>query len=263
MLAEKHRLIVVVHSFKGGTGKTLLAVNLATLLADRGKKTCLLDMDFRAPSLTSLFRISEARYWLNDYLDGACHAEDALQPYPFDVQGKERLFVGYANPSTKAIVKMASKGRKWEMQALVRLFSFREYLVDTLGFDYLILDTSPGLGYSSVNSVVAADVVLVVTTLVEADLGGTRMMLNDLYGHFERKTAVILNKVPYDLLHSQRMEEVKKTLGLASGVFSDGMACSCDIALSENPCLFACENKNHPFSRMLERVVSRIEAYPK
>jgi len=56
MLAEGKALIITVHSYKGGTGKTLLSVNLAAMFADRGKKTCLLDLDFRAPSLCVIFK---------------------------------------------------------------------------------------------------------------------------------------------------------------------------------------------------------------
>ena len=36
--------IVAVHSYKGGTGKTSLSVNLAATLAKQGKKVCLFDL---------------------------------------------------------------------------------------------------------------------------------------------------------------------------------------------------------------------------
>jgi len=62
--------IVAVHSYKGGTGKTLLSVNIATTFAKQGKNVCLFDLDFRAPSLFAILNKPNSEYWLNDYLNG-------------------------------------------------------------------------------------------------------------------------------------------------------------------------------------------------
>jgi len=153
MLAEEKRTIVAVHSYKGGTGKTLISANLATLFAAKGIKTCLLDMDFRAPSLYALFKFDQPAYWLNDYMNGACGLDKVLKNVCYEGLEKEKLFVGFANPSTEAIREMSAKDRTWEMQALAKLLSVSGSLFD-LGFDHLIFDTSPGLQYSSINAVV-------------------------------------------------------------------------------------------------------------
>jgi Mrp family chromosome partitioning ATPase len=58
-------LIIALHSYKGGTGKTLLSVNLATIFARMGKKVGLLDLDLRAPSIHSFFK-NGSNYWVND-----------------------------------------------------------------------------------------------------------------------------------------------------------------------------------------------------
>ncbi|MHA2101622.1 MAG: nucleotide-binding protein, partial [Candidatus Kariarchaeaceae archaeon] len=42
---------IAIHSHKGGTGKTLVAVNFATLLVKRGYRVAVLDLDLNAPSL--------------------------------------------------------------------------------------------------------------------------------------------------------------------------------------------------------------------
>jgi len=58
---------IAIHSYKGGTGKTSIAVNLAVIYAIKGKNVCILDYDFRAPSLQIAFK-EKPRFWLNDFL---------------------------------------------------------------------------------------------------------------------------------------------------------------------------------------------------
>ena len=49
------RLIVSVHSGKGGVGKTSLVANLGAALAKAGYTTLLVDMDFGTRGLTNFF----------------------------------------------------------------------------------------------------------------------------------------------------------------------------------------------------------------
>jgi len=58
---------IAFHSYKGGTGKTTLAANLAALLAKNGNRVFLLDLDFYAPSLQSYFE-AQPKKWINDFL---------------------------------------------------------------------------------------------------------------------------------------------------------------------------------------------------
>ena len=202
-------MIITIHSYKGGTGKTLLAVNLAISLANKDRKICLLDLDFRAPSLHAIFKPTKPEYWLNDYLNRICNINKVLTDCSSNYVTKGKMFVGFADPSTDTIKDMASKDRKWEMKALGRLLSLRESLLKELHFDYVIFDTSPGLQYNAINAVVSADVVLVVTTFDKSDVEGTQRMISELYELFEKKTDVILNKVPLESLPSKTQKEKK------------------------------------------------------
>ena len=137
-------MIVTFHSYKGGTGKTLLSVNLAIIFAKMGKRVCLLDLDLRASSLHSTFKNGK-KQWVNDFLNKACTIDNVLTDCSTEAMGKGKLFVGLADPSTETIREMAAKDRKWEMEALGRLLSLKTSLLNDLHLDYVFFDTSTGL----------------------------------------------------------------------------------------------------------------------
>ena len=62
----KVRTKIGVYSGKGGVGKTTVAVNLAVMLAQKGSRVGLLDVDIDCPNVTKVLRISEKP----DYVDG-------------------------------------------------------------------------------------------------------------------------------------------------------------------------------------------------
>ena len=250
--------IVAVHSYKGGTGKTLLSVNLAATLAKHGKKVCLFDLDFRAPSLATLLKIDKAEYWLNDYLNGVCEINKVLIDLSGRIDNGGTLCVGLANPSTEAIRDMTAKDRKWEMRALGRLLALRTSLVNEKGFDYLIFDTSPGLQYSSINAIVSADLVLVATTFDRSDVDGTKRMLKELYDLFEKKTEIVLNKVLDGSMKTGR-DEMKSRIKEVYQVPLLGIVpCFCDVLKAEGGLIFAQDKPDHPFTKILEEMANRI-----
>jgi MinD-like ATPase involved in chromosome partitioning or flagellar assembly len=254
MLVEGKALIIAFHSYKGGTGKTLLSVNLAATLANSGEKICLLDLDFSAPSLHAIFKTVETEYWLNDYFNRACEIDKVLKDCGSDCVSKGRMFVGLANPSSEAIRDMSAKDRKWEMEALGRLLSLKNSFLEN-DFDHVIFDTSPGLQYSSINAVVSADAVFVVTTLDKSDIEGTQRMIQDLYEMFDKKAQIILNKVPFDFLPIQKQTKFEWLQLPVAGA----IPCSCDILEAEGEYFFAAEKPNHVFTRTLRKVASKIQ----
>lgn len=252
--------IIAVHSYKGGTGKTLISLNLAATFVKQGKNVCLMDLDFRAPSLSTLLKIEKGQYWLNDYLDGVCEIDKVLidMSEQFETEGK--LVVGLANPATEAIRNISAKDRKWEMRALGRLLILKNSLVKDRGFDYLIFDTSPGLQYSSVNAIVSADLVLVATTFDKSDVDGTKRMLKELYDIFEKKTELVLNKVLYNL--SSKVEAAKlqsKIKDMYPIPMLGIIPCYCAVLKEEGNIIFTQEKPEHPFSKTLEKIANRID----
>ncbi|MGQ9507200.1 MAG: AAA family ATPase [Candidatus Bathycorpusculaceae bacterium] len=255
--------IIAVHSYKGGTGKTLLSLNIAAALIKRGKKVCLLDLDFRAPSLSTILKIEKAECWLNDYLNGTCGIEKVLINLSDKFQSKGEFFVGLANPATEAIRDISAKDRKWEMRALGRLLALRNSLLGDRGFDYLIFDTSPGLQYSSINAIVGADLVIVATTLDRSDVDGTRRMLGELYDLFEKKTEIVLNKALLDVSSKAKKEEVQaKIQEMYNAPLLGVIPCFCDVLRAEGSIIFVNEKPEHPFTKILDEITNKIENMP-
>jgi septum site-determining protein MinD len=73
--------VISVHSFRGGTGKSNAAANVATLLAAEGQRVGVVDTDIQSPGIHTLFGLNQdaMRYSLNQYLWGTC---DITQDWP-------------------------------------------------------------------------------------------------------------------------------------------------------------------------------------
>jgi septum site-determining protein MinD len=251
--------IIAVHSYKGGTGKTSLSVNLAASLAKRGRKVAILDLDFRAPSLFSILKMEKSTVWLNDYLNGASTISKILQKTNGKVVSNGKLFAGLANPATEAIRDMSAKDRKWEMRALGRLLSLRNSLLKEQDFDYILFDTSPGLQYSSINAIVAADLVVVATTCDRSDVDGTSRMLRELYNLFEKKTGVVINKVLDANLNSKKEELNKRIKDVYQVPLLGLVPCFCELLKAQGNLIFVQDRPNHPFTKIMDEIAIRIE----
>lgn len=222
-----------------------------------------MDLDFRAPSLHAIFKKQNLEYWLNDYLNGICQIDKVLLDSTNNHDKGGKLMVALANPSTEAIRDMTSKDRKWEMKALSRLLSLRSSLLSEGGFDYVIFDTSPGLQYSSINAIVASDVVLLVTSLDASDIKGSQRMTSELYNLFEKKTGILVNKVIADYFSSEK--DQKKFDKYIKGVYSlpvlATIPCFCEVLKAAGDYVFSEEKPDHPFSETLEKLATKVEKF--
>ncbi|MDW7731039.1 MAG: ParA family protein [Methanolobus sp.] len=151
---------LAVHSSKGGTGKTSIAVNLAAAYAMDGKNVCLLDVDIRGPSLYSIFK-PDAHFWINDMLSGKRGIKDTIHDVSEKYGTMGKFFVGYSNPDINEIRELARKDRNWQSNALKNLINGKKELGNR-NIDIVIFDTSPGVEYESINAVAASDMVLIV-----------------------------------------------------------------------------------------------------
>ena len=211
---------IAFHSYKGGTGKTTLAANFAALLARKGYRAFLLDLDVYAPSLQSYFN-TDPKKWINDFLyDNAELKEVVLDFTPVidriggsstsnSVETKAKakrgqLWVGFCNAKKEEIYKLeggspaTGKQDTSKIHLLRRFILLRELLISEYHADYVIIDTSPGIRYWSINALAVADTLLLTLKMGDLDIAGTRKLAEEIYGSFTKfgtKSFLLWNRV--------------------------------------------------------------------
>lgn len=154
--------IVIVASGKGGVGKSTVAVNLATTLAQMGRRVGLLDADIFGPSIPLMMNIREEPL-----------VDDKNQMIPPINYGVKCLSMGLITQQGDAVI--------WRgplvMSAIQRLLKGAVWSP----LDILIVDTPPGTGdvHLSLAQNVPIDGVLLVSTpqtaALEVTLRGAQM----------------------------------------------------------------------------------------
>ena len=144
---------IAFHLQKGGVGKTTLSVSIAWEFADTGKKTVLIDCDSQGNASSWLLegRNEEPEYELADVLLNRVDAETATVPVDKNI---------WCIPTfgfTTSLSDYGKSGLSSEPFVIANM-------VESLSFDFAVLDMGPGLNNIEQAAVIATDEVVLTIT---------------------------------------------------------------------------------------------------
>ncbi len=143
--------IIVVANQKGGVGKTTTAVNLSASLAKLGKKVLVVDMDPQGNTTSGLgIDKNEIENSIYAVLIGECGAREAIIE---DVYENLSLIPSNIDLSGAEIELLELDEKEFVLDT--QLSAVRD------AYDYIIIDCPPSLNILTLNSMCAADTVLV------------------------------------------------------------------------------------------------------
>jgi len=203
--------------------------------------------------------------YLNSYFDGRCPAEATTIDLSKAYNLKGKFLVGLADPNVVAVHNMAEKSRAWEVSAVKKLLALRSKLYKEMDVDYCILDTSPGIQYTSANAAISSDFSIIVTTLDSLDLQGSRRLLVDLYDAFEKETKILINKVFPSAATKVIDKSIEKAITHAEAALKHqvvgAIPCYCDVLQAQRSSIIVLEKSDHPFVRDLRKVMEKLDFF--
>ena len=171
--------IIAIANQKGGCGKTTTTVNLAAYLALNGKKTLLVDLDPQGSSTRHL-GLNELDKTMYDVLMRGLDIRALI---------KNTMVSGLDIAPTNNFLGKAEL--ELDSKLTARKSVLRPKLRGLEGYDYVLIDTPPTLGFLTLNALVASDMVLIPIQTQFFALMGLSMILDLL--------ELIKNDLGYDI----------------------------------------------------------------
>lgn len=234
--------VILVASGKGGTGKTMFSVNMGAVLAQRGYRVMLLDMDMGMRNM-DIYLGMENRvvYNIMDVLSGICRISKAV----IKADGFDSLYFMAASPN--------KDGR--DITAL-HMDVLCAKLKDI--FDYIIIDCPAGIGEMLDVCIPASDKAVIVTepevaASRDADVTERYLMENGL-----TDTCIVANRVNVELMRAGLLPDLMQVTECYSGPLAGVIQEDDNIRISTNKGIPIVLKRGTYIERNFLDIVSRI-----
>ena len=169
--------VISITNFKGGTGKTVTACNMAAELADMGRRVLLIDAD---PQHNASDFCGGGYDWpctLTDVLEGTAEPYWPDCIFPTGREGLDLL------PADMGLLRLdlASIANQ-DNQARRRMTDFLAALREDGAFDYVIIDCPPSFTAASVAALMESDDVILPTRADRFSRAGVSELIEQLRG---------------------------------------------------------------------------------
>lgn len=254
--------IISVHSFRGGTGKSNMTANIATLLASQGNRVGVIDTDIQSPGIHILFGLREEdmKHSLNDYLWGKCDiqqtAHDVTKNLKGDIAGQVliipqgQVFLIPSSIKAGEIARILREG--YDVGLLNDGF---QNLVTELGLDVLMIDTHPGLNEETLLSIAISDALVIIMRPDQQDYQGTGVTVEVARKLEVPRMLLVVNKTPPSFNFDEvkaRVEQTYRAEVAAVLPHSDEMMTLASAGI------FVQKFPDHTITQQLKHVVKRL-----
>ena len=221
ILINNTRQTIVIHSFKGGVGKTAITTNLSYFLSQKkNKRILLIDGDIAAPSyrkvFESKFKLERILTW-TDFLDEKYEflSGETMKNYIHKTK-YPNLDIIYSPLPELGKKFLSEKSLDWWTSALRNAFLAKELALGELDYDYMIIDNQSGILMNSVNNLTLANIIILVLRPIAYGIDGTAEMIKSIYSSirnvtnnlWKQKVFLIWNQIPYDLENEKEKKKI-------------------------------------------------------
>ena len=175
-VSEHQPVAIAITSGKGGVGKTNVVANLSVALANMKKRVTILDADFGLANVDVLLGLAP-EHNLRDFIFGDLELEDIV------VEGPAGIRIIPASCGIEQMAALTLAQQRKLIRGLSRLGAQT---------DYLLIDTAAGISNNVINFLLAAGLVIVVTTPEPTAIVDAYLMVKILAHREPGKTVSIL-----------------------------------------------------------------------
>jgi MinD-like ATPase involved in chromosome partitioning or flagellar assembly len=247
-------MIVSIHSFRGGTGKSNVTANLAVLLAAEGRRVGVVDTDIQSPGIHVLFGLDEddLQHSLNDYLWGQCDITKAAYEVTssLDARLAGRVFLIPSSIKAGEIARVLREGYDVGL-----LTDGLHSLIRDLELDALLIDTHPGLNEETLLSIAISDLLFILLRPDHQDYQGTAVTVEVARKLGVPRLLLVVNKVPAEFDRSEIKARVERTYAAeVAAVLPHSEAM---MALGSAG-IFGLRQPDHPLTSALRQVATHV-----